>query len=101
MRLRYRDVIFFSRRIERDRVDTTKARLINEAFNAWLLGASDKKTFESFINALNLGEKVEKLDPEKRAKMIERSNANAERILKQARIASRAKRKKQDAKKNI
>jgi hypothetical protein len=92
--LRYSDVIFFNDRLELDRTQETKARLINQAFGAWLSGAGDKKTFAQFLNALGLGEKKEKPSPEKQREMIEKSNAIAERILGQMKKKGRKNAKK-------
>jgi len=92
--LRYSDVIFFSDRLELDRTQEAKARLIDQAFGAWLSGAGDKKTFSQFLNALGLGDKREKTTPEKQAALIEKSNAIAERILGQMKKKGRKNAKK-------
>lgn len=92
--LRYRDVFFFSDRIELDRVQEAKARLTEQAFGAWLTGAGDKKTFAQFLNTLGLGEKKEKPSPEKQKAMIEKSNAIADRILGQIKKKGRGNGKK-------
>lgn len=92
----YNDVIFFSDRLELDRTQEAKARLIDQAFGAWLSGAGDKKSFNQFLNALGLGDKKEKPSPEKKAAMIAKSNAIAERILGQMKKKGR-----KNAKKNI
>jgi hypothetical protein len=53
------------------------------------MGAGDKKGFGQFLSALGLGEKKEEPTEEQKKAMIDKSNAIAERILKQ--VQKRAK----------
>jgi len=55
--------------------------MLCSAFSAWLTGAGEKKSWAAYCKSLGLIEK-EKINKETKKRMVEKSMATADRILK-------------------
>jgi hypothetical protein len=68
--------------IDKEIARQNKEQRIAAAFTAWLQGAGAGKDFDEFLYGCGLGKKAKQLSPESKKKLVNKSKAIEERVLK-------------------
>lgn len=93
----YAELLFYSDELQAQKEEEYKKQHEQGAWIAWLMGAGNQKTYDDYLRAHGLKEKIEPLKPEQKKALIEKSTAIAERIM----AMHRGGKKKKNVKKNI